>query len=259
MEAGRGRKNAEVGASVNERLRRTRHIRTLLTNGATDLTPDDFKRLAAAGLSTDQIALVMEMMERDAKAYADAEEARKSKGRERMAKWRLERHRNVTVQSPNVREPLTRAVEDKPLPKDIEPQDKKTSRTSDVDAFVAGLTPDVPGEILTDFVKVRRKKRGALTGYAAKLFREDAAACSMSVADAAKECVRSSWITVKPEYFASRQRAGPSPPPPLKDTPANAAKRRLEILQNERRNGSQTDDHQSVAGFIPGHAIRLVG
>lgn len=71
------------------------------------MSPDDFKRLAAAGLSVDQIALVMEMMERDAKSHADVEEARKAKGRDRMVKWRLERHRNVTVTQPSVAEQLT--------------------------------------------------------------------------------------------------------------------------------------------------------
>lgn len=207
------------------------------------MKPEDFKRLAAAGLTTDQIALVMEMMERDAKAYADAEEARKSKGRERMARWRLERHRNVTVQSPNAREPLARAVEDKPLPTVTEPKDKKhTAPSRDEDAFRGGLMPDVPFDLVTEFIKVRRKKRGAITGYAAKLFREDAAACGMTVAEAAKECVRSSWITVKPDYFASRQRAGPAPPRQI--NPTLAAAYRLKDEMDAVSKSEVERDHQ---------------
>jgi hypothetical protein len=181
-----------------------------------ELNPDDFRKLVAAQLTTEQIALVMEMMDRDAKAYADAIEARKAKGRERMAKWRLERHRNVTVTSPNVTEQLTGGdahVEDKSLTTEIEPQVKKQNASGDADAFRAALSPDVPYDLITEFLKVRRKKRGAITGYAATLFREDAAKCDLSVAEAAKECVRSSWITVKPEYFQNRQRAGPASKP----------------------------------------------
>jgi hypothetical protein len=150
-------------------------------------------------------------------AYEAEVEEGKEKARVRWRKWKEGHSTNVGKRlqtRTNVNKQLAGAVEDKPLLTEIEPLDKKTSRTADVAAFKAGLAPDVPEEILTDFVKVRRTKRGALTGYAAKLFREDAAACSMSVADAAKECVRSSWITVKPEYFTSRQRAGPSPRAP---------------------------------------------
>lgn len=165
-------------------------------------------------MSTDQIALVMEMMARDAKAYAEAEEARKAKGRERVAKWRADRS-NVTVTQQNVTERLTGAGDTRGLDKTsiqrIEPQeDKKTPHAqSDVAAFKSALAGDVDPVTLDEFVKVRRKKRGALTGFAANLFREDALACSLTPQQAARECIRSSWITVKPEYFASRQRAGP--------------------------------------------------
>jgi len=109
------------------------------------MTPDDFRRLVSAGLATEQIALVMEMMERDAKSHADAEEARKSKGRDRVAKWRQER-RNVTVTQQNVTELLTGGDargEDKPLTQKIEPQEskkeeetrKRASSSPDFDAF----------------------------------------------------------------------------------------------------------------------------
>jgi len=88
------------------------------------LNPSDFKRLVAAGLTTDQIAIVMEMMERDAKLVAEADEARKAKGRERVAKWRFEHRSNVTVTQPNVTVRLAR-VEDKSLTTEIEPQEEK--------------------------------------------------------------------------------------------------------------------------------------
>lgn len=174
------------------------------------MTPDDFRRLAAAGLNTEQIAIVMEM-------FHERDEARKA---DQRARWRKsqENKKNALVSSRELttanapRAGATR-VEDKPLPTEIEPP-KPTPPQRDLAEFRAGLAPDVSEEVITEFVKVRRKKRGALTGFAARIFREDAAKCGMSVADAARECVRSSWITVKPEYFTNRQRAGPATPKP---------------------------------------------
>jgi hypothetical protein len=97
------------------------------------VNPDDFRKLAAAGLDTEQIALVMEMMERVTRGYVEADEARKAKGRERIAKWRLER-RNVTVQTQNVTDTLTGAsapVEDKTLPSEVvSKKDKKVERAA---------------------------------------------------------------------------------------------------------------------------------
>jgi hypothetical protein len=96
------------------------------------LSPDDFKTLVAAGLSTDQIALVMEMMERDSKAMRDADEARRQKARDRVSKWR-ERHGNVYETSRKVTERLTREparVEDKTSNSEIEPQEENKKRAS---------------------------------------------------------------------------------------------------------------------------------
>lgn len=97
------------------------------------MNPDDFRKLAAAGLDTEQIALVMEMMERVTRGYVEADEARKAKGRERIAKWRLER-RNVTVQTQNVTGTLTSTsapVDDKTLPSEIvSKKDRKVERAA---------------------------------------------------------------------------------------------------------------------------------
>lgn len=60
------------------------------------MNPDDFRRLVAAGLTTDQIAVVMEMMDREATKVAEAEEARREKGRERWHKWDAKRKANVS-------------------------------------------------------------------------------------------------------------------------------------------------------------------
>src|SRR4051812_24724444 len=58
-------------------------------------------------------------------------------------------------------------VEDKTSRLVIEPQEKKQNAPlRDVDDFRAGLSPDVPPDLVSEFIKVRRKKRGAITGYA---------------------------------------------------------------------------------------------
>lgn len=174
--------------------------------------------LATLGLSKEQAQSVADMLGRVEAATNAAGEASKEKARVRWRKWdekRRSTNGGKRLQASDRDSKQLAGAEDRTSTTVIEPQDKKQNATPrDEDAFRGGLMPDVPFDLVTEFIKVRRKKRGAITGYAAKLFREDAAACSMSVADAAKECVRSSWITVKPEYFTGRQRAGPAPPKP---------------------------------------------
>jgi len=51
------------------------------------MNSDDFRRLVAAGLSTDQIAVVMEMMDRDARLHAEAGESRLEAQRARTARY----------------------------------------------------------------------------------------------------------------------------------------------------------------------------
>ena len=60
------------------------------------MTPDDFRQLVAAGLTSDQIAIVMEMMSRVSSANEAAEETRKAQGRERWHRWNDKRKTNVS-------------------------------------------------------------------------------------------------------------------------------------------------------------------
>jgi hypothetical protein len=190
--------------------------------------------------------LAFEAQQIDALAAAEAviEEGR-AKGRERFRKWK-ENHSNVSKREPTLANGSKRPVhvEDKTSNLETHKEEQKASRThGDVAAFKAGLTPDVSEEVLSEFVKVRRKKRGALTAYAASLFREDAAKCEMTVAEAAKECVRSSWITVKPEYFQHRQRAGPPTGPQKPPQMADVFK-----LIKDTENGRQEREDRGGAG-----------
>jgi hypothetical protein len=89
------------------------------------LTPELFRQLAALGLSTEQMAGVLEIMEADA-------EVRKAKGRERVQKWRERKAGNVTkrhVTPENVSERLTRA-DDAPATE----ENKQTNKEEKIDA-----------------------------------------------------------------------------------------------------------------------------
>lgn len=213
------------------------------------MRPDDFKRLVAAGLSTDQIAIVMEMMDRDARLHADAEEARKAKGRDRVAKWR--EARNVTEMQPKVTVPLTGGdarVEDKTSSQKIEPL-KTNTHTNDLGEFRSALTGVCDENRVDEFVKLRRKKRGTLTGHSAKLFLADAAACGLSVPDAIDTCISRNWITVKPEFLAPKSRAGPQPTAP-KEKFADGFGRLAEQMERQDEIRSEASS-RSISALIP--------
>lgn len=176
------------------------------------MSPDDFRRLVSAGLSTDQIAVVMEMMAAKEAAHAEVEEARKAKGRERVAKWRAER--NVTETSPNVTERLMRdrvaPVDDKQKPIDTNTSQNTTSKDhSEFKAALASLDADQVGGL----IKIRKAKKAPVTGYAASLFVKAAASCNLTVPEAADMCIERNWLTVKPEWMPSA-RGSPAPRQP---------------------------------------------
>jgi hypothetical protein len=216
------------------------------------MKPNDFRKLAAAGLTTEQIAIVMEIMDDDRAQLVEAEDARKAKARERIARWR--RNRNATETQQNATSALTDGgarVEDKTSNSEIEPQKKTNTHSADLAAFKSALSGVCDSERIDAFVKHRRMKRGANTGHAAKLFLADAEACGLSVPAAIDMAISRNWITVKPEFLAGRQqRAGPVVVP-IKDTPANAARRRLdEAIDHERRN-QPTDHPEPAPSLVP--------
>lgn len=185
--------------------------------------------LATIGLSADQARVVASMLSRVEDATKGESEVGKEKARARWRKWKESRSTNVSKRlqtTANVSKQLAGA-EDRTSNLDIpskEESKKQNAAVRDVVEFKDKLAPHLEADLLEAFVKVRRAKRSAMTGYAAGLFIGDAAKCNMTVSEAATECVRSSWITVKPEYFQGRQRAGPAPP---KIDPVKEAANRL--------------------------------
>lgn len=213
------------------------------------MSPDDFRRLVSAGLSTDQIAVVMEMMAAKEAAFAEVEEARKAKGRERVAKWRADR--NVTDTSPKVSEPLTRdrvaPVSDKPKPIDTTTSQNTTSKDhSEFRGELASLDADR----LTTFIKLRKSKKASITGYAAKLFLKDVAECGITLGEAVDLCIGRNWTTVKPEYLKGRQARG-SPPqqPSLADALAAVATEAEN--RNDPRHSTSDESPRGSISYLP--------
>lgn len=173
------------------------------------MKPADLRRLAAAGLNPEQIAVVMEIMDEDA-------EVRRANGRARWRKYQdKKKNTNVSQQqqtlAANSRAGVTR-VEDKTSNSEIEPQEQHThsKRETDIAAFRRECAEGgLDSERTEALIKHRRAKRGAITGHAAHLFRNDAKACGMSLIEATDTAISRNWITVKPEYLAGRARAGP--------------------------------------------------
>lgn len=143
---------------------------------------------------------------------ADKLEKRRGADRERQAKRRgLSREsRDPSVTSRDrllAGDHVTRVEDNNPSQKIITSK-KTNTREADLDGFKAEF-PDLDAERVDNLVKHRRRKNGALTAHAARLFRKDAAACSLSLPDAVDACISRNWITVKPEYFRARAQAPP--------------------------------------------------
>lgn len=174
------------------------------------MRPADYRRLVALGLTPEQVAGVMEIMDSD-------DEERRAKGR---ARWRKhqENKNNTNVSQheqtlANVPHASATRVEDKPLPQKIEPQESKKeqgAQARDFSGFKAELAALDP-ERLASLIKHRRAKRAQLSAHAARLFIRDAVACGLSLAEATDTCISRNWITVKPEFLTPRSRGQPPP------------------------------------------------
>lgn len=206
--------------------------------------------LVAANVSAEVILQTVLAYEQQ---QADALEHRRQVDAERQARKReRDKSRDVTLRHsdrPLVRDRVA-GVEDTNSTTKIEPlSQKQTAASRGVAEFKAKLAPLLDADLLDAFVSVRKAKRAAMTGYAAGLFVADAERCGMSVAEAAKECVRSSWITVKPEYFAGRPRASPQPKPPTAHEIARNLLRTME--QADADPASQVETDRAVVVSLP--------
>lgn len=196
------------------------------------MTPDDFRRLVAAGLTTDQIAIVMEMMERDARAAeaaaAEADEQRKAKGRERWRRWKETNGTNVSKRLPTTANDLRGGdarVEVKTSNSEIEPQEKKDTPRA---ALEAVLDETRAAAVLEH----RQRLRKPLTAHAAKLLAGKFAACPDPNA-AADKMVGNGWQGFEPEWMTRPDPRG-SPASKLPSAQEILKARRQESTHDER-------------------------
>lgn len=168
------------------------------------MSPDDFRRLAAAGLSTDQIAIVMEM-------FHERDEARKA---DQRARWRKsqENKKNTHVSereltTANVPHGGVARVEDKPLTQKIEPQQKEQKDTPR-SRLVAVLDEERAGAV----IEHRQRLRKPLTERAAKMLAADLSKFPDPNA-AADRMILKGWLTIDVSWGdGPMARAGPAPP-----------------------------------------------
>lgn len=171
------------------------------------MSPDLFRQLAALGLSTEQIAGVLEIMESEA-------EVRKEKGRARWRKWKDNQPTNVSQRlqtSTNVNSQLTR-VEGSSSKKDISGKEEKKEGAAkprvDLDGFKAELSPILDPDRIDALVAVRRKKGAVLSAHAGRILSQALLACPDAAA-AADEMVLRNWTGIKPDWLQKRTTGPP--------------------------------------------------
>lgn len=177
-------------------------------------------------------------LERRRRADAD----RQARKRER------EKSRDVTLRHSDrslVRGRDTR-VEDKTSNSEIEPQ-KKDIR----DTPLSRLEVVLDQERARSVVDHRQRIRKPLTERAAKLLADKFARCRDPNA-AADAMVSNGWQGFEPEWMDRPTARGSPAVVPMKDTAANAARRRIEAIENARRQSGfgALDDHQPAAGVL---------
>lgn len=207
------------------------------------MKPETFRKLAAAGLSHEQMALVLEIIEEQERAHAEAEEARKSVARDRVNRWRERQKEGVTLQKvTETQRNGLRAGDARGDVKQInidtpkeEKKDKSAAKPlSDLAGFKAELEQVLSPERVEAIVDLRRKKKAPLTPHAGKLLAKALSACP-DIGAAADEMVIRNWTGIKPEWLSSRQ----SQAPPMT---AHQRRHQAAIDAFDRRLGVKRDD-----------------
>lgn len=202
------------------------------------------RHMFKAGVKPEDILAAVEEMEAETAPKRTARQDRNRRYYEKKASEKRLKASEPSYSDESVlnktpsREPAR--VDDNLLPEEIsgkEDNKKKAASLSDIQAFRAELS-ELDAERLDAIVKHRRSKKGQLTALSARLFVKDAAACNMSISEAVDACISRGWLTVKPEYFAGKQRATA---PPKRDTYVDAMNRILEGRANGTENLFGTD------------------
>jgi hypothetical protein len=192
---------------------------TVWNSEAVGMKSETFRKLAALGLSHEQMAGVLEAFEGEMSVRDDADEDRRAKGRERWRKWKENKGSNVSkreqtlannscggdtrgdVKQNNLEIPNSKKEEkaDKPL--------------SDLSAFKAELSPLLSAERVTSIVDQRRKKKAPINANTGRLLAKAIQKCP-DADEAVDEMILRNWTTVKPEWLSTGNQRGQPPPKP---------------------------------------------
>lgn len=201
------------------------------------------KHMLAANMPHEAILAAVEDMERGLQTDEQAERRRAAdRDRQRARRLRISAESADIHDSP--RESVTR-VEDKTSNLDIEPQKKeqKDAPVRDVSEFKAEFA-DLDTERLNALIKHRRSKHGQITGHAARLFRDAAASCKVSISEAVDICIDRNWITLKPDWLNKPNgRSPPSQAPSMADV--------FEFAKHRQGDERQPEDFGGDGAVVP--------
>lgn len=169
------------------------------------VSADTLRLLMDAGVEGDELLRIVESI--DKQAAPERSPAAVRQARYRANKKALSVTNDVTRDVTEGITPRAR-VEDISSNQETSGKSNKKSARNHLADFKAELS-DLGDERLEAFVLHRRAKRGALTGYGGKLFRQDCSACGLSPAEGADMAMSRGWITVKPEWLSRPNSTAP--------------------------------------------------
>lgn len=192
--------------------------------------------LMAAGIEGDELMDIVRSIEADTAPKA------KSANAERQARFRA--RKRVESVTDNVTSNVTEASQVTPLARvdanlettQIDPVKKTPSR--DVVDFRQELA-SLDSERLEALIKHRKAKKAQMTGHAARLFKRDAEACNLPLAEAVDTCISRNWITVKPDWLAK---------PAARGSPSGKPLTAAEMLKANREQGNFRHDGPASTG-----------
>lgn len=202
------------------------------------MKPDTFRKLAAAGLSTEQIAIVLEIMDEREKEFAAAEDARKAQVRERVQRWRDKQKDDVTLpkRNGNATKRLTRGRDSSSKDK-ISGEGEDNNNTPEPTAK-SNLETVLDAERAAAVVEHRKKIGKPMTPHAGALLARQFAKCPDPNA-AADAMVANGWQGFKPEWMDSKQ-------PPRSGSPPHGRKNFMDVARDRFRGSN--DGPESIFG-----------
>lgn len=215
------------------------------------------RKMTDAGAPLEAVMIAVEAVETVQKELSDEKERQRSLVRERVRKHRqnndkAEGNDTVTLQKRNGNHAGARArVEDNT--KTNKPTGKNNTKARDLEEFKSELSKHTDSERIDETVKHRRRKNGALTGYAARLLISEIRKAGLSISEGLDMCIERNWITVKADWLQKRHPRQNSPPTDAKNFEASV--RRGAYGHEPTHNTQRHNDQSDGAANLPSAAV----